>query len=228
MQQDGRLTRKHGGTGLGLAISKQLVELMGGQIGVDSEPGLGTTFWFVLPLDEVRGPSLPRGISDVANAPRAPRDPRTDSPPPSSPPAGHARDGVPVLVAEDNEVNRLVIVRHLEKLGCTVDVAINGREAVEAAERKRYAIIFMDLQMPEMDGFQATSIIRMREGQQVHTPIIAVSAHAEPEFVARAVQVGIDAHIAKPIVRAKLAELLALLSSPSEPPGAPKGRDDER
>jgi CheY-like chemotaxis protein len=108
-----------------------------------------------------------------------------------------------------------VLVRHLEKLGFAVDVAVNGLEAVERTETQQYAAVFMDLQMPVMDGFEATQKIRRREGSAKHTPIIAVTAHVEEQFVIRARECGIDEHLGKPIQRDSIAATLSRLVGPA-------------
>jgi len=163
-QADASTTRRFGGTGLGLAICRQLVELMGGRIGVDSEPGRGSTFWFELSLQ-----------TPQHEEPPAPLDSEPDS---------MAADLVNlhyrVLLAEDNLVNQKVAAAILRKYGCRMDVAANGREAVEMWERLPYDLIFMDCQMPDMDGYEATAEIRRREAGQRHTPIVPMTAKAIP------------------------------------------------
>ncbi len=339
-QADASTTRKYGGTGLGLAISKQLAELMGGSIGVDSTPGRGSTFWFtvrlakrpasssvaptdlpnlrglrVLCVDDnatnrtvlgqqlrawgVQADAVEDGPSALALLQEAHRagtqyalvlldmhmpdmdgltvaraikaEPALASVPvimlssmgqrgegkdaqqagimayltkpvrhtqlydsivtvlglPTAPqPAAlvtrhslkekQAQSRARVLVAEDNVVNQKVAVRILEKLGCRVDVAANGREAIDALVRIAYDCIFMDCQMPEMDGFEATAAIRVHGLQSGrHVPIIAMTAHAFPSDIERCLDAGMDDYVSKP---ATTKNLEAILQKWTQPP----------
>ena len=199
IQADSSTTRRYGGTGLGLAISKTLVELMGGSIGALSRPRSGSTFWLILPLrDAVQIPKTkPAEIRQVA----------------SGTAAVHRGS---VLLVEDNFVNQRVAVYMLTKLGATVDVANHGREALELLSRTRYDLVLMDCQMPEMDGFEATRIIRDPVSSVLdhEVPVIAMTANAFPEDRSRALNAGMNDFIAKPVDRTTLSGMLAKWTKP--------------
>ncbi len=187
-QADTSTTRKYGGTGLGLAICKQIAQLMGGQVGVESELDRGSTFWLrlTLPIDQCQDEEA--------------ADQRTAASSAAEGDTAMVEPGGPrVLVAEDNPVNQRVAVRMLEKLGCRVDVATTGREAVDKWETAAYDVVFMDLHMPEMDGFEATSKIREREGDGRHSHIVALTANAMRGDREQCLAAGMDDYIAKPV-----------------------------
>jgi signal transduction histidine kinase/CHASE3 domain sensor protein/ActR/RegA family two-component response regulator len=178
VQADSSTTRLYGGTGLGLSICKRIVEMMGGEIGVDSEPGRGSTFWFRAPFKvgqktEIATPSL-----DPIEATLTLR----------------------ILIAEDNQVNQLIITRMLEKLGARCDVVANGKEAISALQTRPYDLVLMDCNMPEMDGYEATAFIRSSSSiPENRIPIVAMTANALKGDAERCIQVGMDDYVSKPL-----------------------------
>lgn len=190
-QADSSTSRRYGGTGLGLSITRSLVDLMGGELKLESRPGRGSSFFFEIPAEacspEVRQVLLQSpAIDDLDGALR-----------------GH------VLLAEDNEVNVLVAQTLLEDLGLTVDVAGDGREAVQCATANDYDLILMDLHMPHMDGAEAARQIRAAEAGQRHTPIFAMTAAVRDEDRKTCLEAGMDGFITKPFEAGAVRRLLA-------------------
>ncbi len=205
-QADTTIARRFGGTGLGLAISKSLVELMGGEIGVLSRPGAGSTFWFALPLT--------LGISAIeADAPAETVAPAEAAAPAVVAPAMAAAGSTPrtqLLLVEDNFVNQRVALYMLAKLKYQVDVATTGVEALERLGKTRYRLVLMDCQMPEMDGFEATRRIRDRTSAVLdhEVPIVAMTANTSPEDRVRAVASGMNDFLSKPVDQSTLSTVI--------------------
>jgi signal transduction histidine kinase/CheY-like chemotaxis protein len=200
-QVDSSITRKYGGTGLGLAISKQLVHLMGGSIAVSSRPGEGSTFSFTLPLSI--DPSPGEGLHGASNSGDRPLEEMCRA-------LASRFGGLParVLVAEDNIVNQRLAARILEKLGMRPDLAADGRELLEMSGLMPYDLIFMDCQMPEIDGYAAAREIRRREAGNGHVPIVAMTAEVLTGCRERCLAAGMDDYIAKPIKAEMIFEAL--------------------
>ncbi|KAB2951270.1 PAS domain S-box protein [Heliorestis acidaminivorans] len=226
-QADGSTTRKYGGTGLGLSISKNLVELMGGEIGVEKNIEKGSIFWFNLPLryaeeafsekeqekqeqeqNEARQESVKSlGFDQIALTDSQAIN-SVESTPSTAKQTLEAEKKL-ILLVEDNPVNQRLAIMQLKKLGYEAKAVDNGQEAIDAVQKENYNLILMDCQMPVMDGFEATKIIRKLEDEKINKiPIVAMTAHALEGYREQCISAGMDDYITKPVVLSKLKEII--------------------
>jgi two-component system, sensor histidine kinase and response regulator len=224
-QADNSISRQHGGTGLGLTLSRQLARAMEGEAGVRSQPGEGSTFWFSVwlelgaaqtaPVTLAAPPTLAAPIAPSASSARivAAADGEAMLR------RGHA--GQRVLLAEDNDVNREIAQDLLQSVGLVVETAVNGLRAVELGQSRRYDLVLMDVQMPGMDGLEATRTLRATVGNRM--PIVAMTANAFVEDRANCLAAGMNDHVAKPVDPATLYSIL-LRWLPQKAPSPAEGR----
>ena len=193
-QADGSVTRKYGGSGLGLAICKDLAEILGGEIDLDSNPGEGSVFWFTVRCEPGDAEAIDKGIwkYETENADAI----ESDHP-------------LRILVAEDNQVNQALVLAILNKTGLKVDMVADGSEAISAVMQIPYDLVLMDVQMPEMDGVTATRRIRQLPGEVRDIPIIALTANAMKGDRELYLEAGMSDYLAKPIKPTQLKSMLA-------------------
>lgn len=198
-QADSSIRRRHGGSGLGLAIARKLTQAMGGQLRLESEPGQGTTVFLTLPLP-------------------VDQDTRAPAPLPQTPPRWNPEAPLRVLLAEDMEANRELIRLYLEDAPVRLTYAVNGVEAVERYAAEAFDVVLMDMEMPEVDGLEATRYIREleRENERPHTPVLALTAHAFDAFRAQSLAAGCDDFLTKPLNKAALHAALLQWGSPQQ------------
>ncbi len=193
-QVEGSRTRIHGGTGLGLTIAKSLVEKMGGEMGLESEIGKGSTFWFTMPLDLPDSAEILRLEDESDQVGKKTRKKRSDA--------------FSILLVEDYRPNQQILMTHLMAAGYKVDVAETGKQAVDTAKETKYDIILMDVMMPEMDGLEATNLIRTTTNINQRTPILALTATTYLEELDKCMTIGMNDVVPKPISRDTLVKTI--------------------
>jgi signal transduction histidine kinase/CheY-like chemotaxis protein len=200
IQADGSVSRKYGGTGLGLSISSKIVRLMGGEINLKSEPGIGSEFTFILPFGYKHINPQDTVVEKISLSTTA-----------------DIRPGIKILLAEDNKINRILVIKLFDKINALIEPAENGLEAVELYRHHRYDLIFMDMQMPIMDGITATQEIRKIEQKTGrHVPIIAMTANAMKEDREACIAAGMDDFITKPVKKDIVMDIVSKFISPPE------------
>jgi PAS domain S-box-containing protein len=202
-QVDASTTRQFGGTGLGLAISRQLAELMGGSIGVDSREGVGSTFWFTVRFGTQSGPA-----EGTTNPGSDQNEARLQQPAEGTEPDRPGARKIKVLIAEDNVINQKVVLRMLDKLGHRAVAVATGEEAVEATRTITYDLILMDVQMPNMNGLEATAVIRRNSSPDTQPVIVAMTANAMKGDRERCLAAGMDDYVSKPLLPGDLAAVI--------------------
>ncbi len=203
-QVDASTTRRYGGTGLGLAISKQLAEMMGGRVGVQSKEGKGSEFWFTVRVAKKDGKPQSNEAKSILSPSPAPLPGNIELP-------SFINTNARILLAEDNIVNQKVALGILNKLGLNAEVVGTGEEAIQAAATGRFDLVLMDVQMPLVDGLEAARRIRETEARLKSdmVPIVAMTAHALQGDRERCISAGMNDYLAKPISRRALCEILA-------------------
>ena len=194
-QADNSPTRKYGGAGLGLTIVKNIIDLMDGKVGVESQVDRGTTVWFELGYSTGKPPAQEANQSS---------DYLVD-------PSGSKTDDTRLLVVDDDVLNRLIVTEMLKKLGYLADASVNGKEALNQLKKDTYSLVFMDCLMPEMDGYETTRRIRtLKNGETTyeHIPVIALTAKAMEGDKERCLEAGMDDYLTKPVSLKSLKKVL--------------------